>query len=1225
MEYRVLGPLEVLDENGQKLRLGGTQQQSVLASLLLRTGQTVALERLVDGLWEKPPATASRTVQAYISRLRRELPNGAIESRPGGYTLVADGAELDLQTFERRAAEGHAALAAGENERAASLLREALALWRGPALAGLKSEALRREAKRLEELRLGVLEDRIEAELGAGRHGELVPELQGLVAEHPLRERVRAQLMRALYGAGRPGDALAVYREGRRLLVDELGMEPGKELRELEQAILRQDAGLEAPELQRRVAPAEPLAPEPELPIQQTPPRIVRKTVTVLSCDVVGSTALGESTDPEVTRLLLARYFERMKTAVERHGGTVEKFIGDAVMAVFGVPVVHEDDALRACRAAHEMMTQALPELGLQGRIGLNTGEVVTGTEERLATGDALNVAARLQHAAEPGQVLLGEATLGLVRSAVETTALEPLRLKGKAEPVAAYRLLAVHEPSAPDAETTFVGRERELRLVHEAWERALAEQRCELLTIAGEAGVGKSRLVAEAISSIRAQVVQGRCPPYGEGITYWPLVEALKQLEVLPSDPAAAAALRSLLGKSEAGTSAEEIAWAFRKLLEERAPLIVVFDDIQWGEETFLDLIEHVALLSSGAPLLLLCMARPELVDRRSVWPVTLRLEPLPEEQVEELIGERAPAELRERIARAAGGNPLFVSEMLAMAGQAGNEVPVPPTLRALLAARLDQLEPEERLVLERAAVEGEIFHRGAVQALVPEESAVTPRLLSLVRKQLIQPDNPQFPGEDGFRFRHLLIRDAAYDALPKAARAELHERFTVWLKKHGRSLAERDELLGFHLEQAARSKAELGHADWAIAAQAGDRLSRAGRRAFWRGDERAAASLLERALALIQPIRLDIHLEVDLAGTLSDPKRAVAIAEGAAERAAEVGDEAGEALARVEAARNRWAYAADATIEDLERLARRALPLLEANRDHAGLAHVWLALASGVHYLRGRYEECLQASEQMFEHARLAGEEPRSRFGLHDQALVYGPRPADEALRLLDTNVADYASGLARAELLAMLGRFDEAWQAVAESSASYREAIHMGEPLGVLSRVASLAGDDEAAVAYLRKRCDAYEKNGTPRMLSMASPALGRLLCALGRYEEAEPLAELGRKLGDEQDLPTQMLWRQVEALVSASRAQYAPAKQLAKEAVAIGEETDALNMQGDALWDLAEVLCSAGYEQQGMVTLEQALERYERKRNVALAERVQGKLAALRLSRAPTERN
>jgi class 3 adenylate cyclase len=602
--------------------------------------------------------------------------------------------------------------------------------------------------------------------------------------------------------------------------------------------------------------------------------QVQRKTVTVLFCDLTGSTALGETLDPERLRALLARYFERMKAIVERHGGSVEKFIGDAVMAVFGVPVLHEDDALRAVRAAVEMR-DALPELGLRGRIGVMTGEVVTGTQERLATGDAVNVAARLEQAAQPGEVLVGGPTSALVRGATDVEPVEPLELKGKSDPVPAYRLLRVRDAPERRHEALFVGRTGELVILREAWERVRGEQRCELVTITGDAGVGKSRLAVELLASIEATVVRGRCLPYGEGITYWPVVEVLKQLDLPPAEDAAAAAIRSLLGETDSATSAEELAWAFRKAVERAAaerPLVVVFDDIQWGEETFLDLIEHVALLSAGASILVFCMARPELAERRPTWPVTLRLDPLGDEDVDELIPERIPGELRDKIVRAAGGNPLFIEEMVAMAGEAEGDVVVPPTLQALLGARLDQLETGERGVLERGAIEGEVFHQGAVEALAPEETQVTPRLAALVRKALIRSDRPQLPGEDAFRFRHLLIRDAAYDALSKAIRAELHERFASWLEHHGTELVELDEILGYHLEQACRYRAELGTADDGIlAASARRRLTAAGRRAHVRADYGAAVSLFERASALVNPARLDLVLETELIDALS------------------------------------------------------------------------------------------------------------------------------------------------------------------------------------------------------------------------------------------------------------------------------------------------------------------------------------------------------------------
>jgi AAA ATPase domain/Adenylate and Guanylate cyclase catalytic domain len=389
-------------------------------------------------------------------------------------------------------------------------------------------------------------------------------------------------------------------------------------------------------------------------------------------------------------------------------------------------------------------------------------------------TGDAVNVAARLEQAAKPREVLLGEPTLALVREAIEVEPVAPLELKGKAEPVAAHRLVHVGEAPERRHETPFVGRDRELTLIRETWERALTEERCETVTIVAAAGVGKSRLVAEALAPIDAAVARGRCLPYGEGITYWPVIEVLKQLDPVPPDEEAAAAIRSLLDAGETPASAEDIAWAFRKTLEHaasRQPLAVVLDDIHAGEDTFLDLVEHVALLSSGSPILLLCMARPELIERRPAWPVLVQLEPLHPEDVERLIPARLEGSLRDRISRAAGGNPLFVGEMLAMAHaeDGGGRPAVAPG------------------VAGRAARPARGPRAGRARVRCGRGRAVTPRLAALVRKELIAPDKALVQGEDGFRFRHLLMRDAAYDALPKAARADLHARFAGWLEGTG------------------------------------------------------------------------------------------------------------------------------------------------------------------------------------------------------------------------------------------------------------------------------------------------------------------------------------------------------------------------------------------------------------------------------------------------------
>jgi class 3 adenylate cyclase len=944
-----------------------------------------------------------------------------------------------------------------------------------------------------------------------------------------------------------------------------------------------------------------------------------RKVVTVLFCDVVGSTALGESVDPEALQGLLARYFERMKGIVEAHGGTVEKFIGDAVMAVFGVPVTHEDDALRACRAALEMR-QALPELGVAGRIGVETGEVMSGTEERLATGDAVNVAARLEQAAGPGEVVIGTDTLGLVGAAVEVGEKRLLELKGKSRPVAAYPLVAVHEAGERSHSSRFVGRERELQQLSDAWDRALTGPCCELVTVVGDAGVGKSRLVAEALAGFDTRVVRGRCLPYGEGITYWPVVEVVKQLAVLPSDSVAAAAIRSLLGESGVGTSGDEIAWAFRKLLEEQAPLVVVFDDIQWGDETFLDLVESTALLSAGAPLLLLCMARPELVEVRPNWPATLRLEPLPPEQAEALIGDTVSGELRERIAHAAGGNPLFISEMLAMAA-VNEEVEVPPTLKALLAARLDQLDDAERKVLERGSVEGEIFHRGSVQALAPEETQVTTRLAALVRHLLVRPDRAQIAGDDGYRFRHLLIRDAAYDALPKAVRADLHVRFADWLDEHGDALVELDEIAGYHLEQAAGYRAELGYSDPEIANRAADRLAAAGRRASDRQDYRTGTALLSRAAELIRPYRLDVALELEAAWIEGevDAHAALQAVEALAERAEAAGDLSGAMLARAFALSSRMHLGELSGVDEAAELCRAALPLEEERGDPRRLALLWEMLAAAANF-RMQNDDHVHAAQQALRYRRRAGDSPSDVW--IEWPLILGPRPADEAMRMLDELDAlrpKEGGDLPRAALLAMLGRSHEAWP-LAEARSSHLREISgntLQDGHTYLWLIATIEGDRERAC---RHNADMIE------VIVLASPSVAaafqtfqaRELCYLGRPEEAEPFLRQAQAVPPRASV--RVMAPAAEALLVAARGELEQAEALARTAVERAEaETDNVWFQAWTWEDLATVLGRAGRTEEVREALERALAIWERKGCLPCADRIRAQIDPL--GRAP----
>ncbi len=981
--------------------------------------------------------------------------------------------------------------------------------------------------------------------------------------------------------------------------------------------------------------------------------REYRKVVTLLFCDVVGSTALGESTDPEALRGLLGRYFDEMKAIVERHGGSVEKFIGDAVMAVFGVPQLHEDDALRAIRAAVEMR-DALPELGVEARIGVNTGEVVVGTAERLATGDAVNVAARLEQAAGAGEVLLGPETAALVRDAVETEELV-LELKGKSEPLVAHRLISLQAQAPAFArrfDAPLVGRERELRRLQEAFGQAVADRSCQLFTVLGSAGVGKSRLTAEFIGSVDgARVVRGRCLPYGEGITYWPVIEVLKQLppaRELDLDPAALGAIEGLLGDEPSVSATEEIPWALRKLFESAAasaPLVVVFDDIHWAEPAFLDLIEHVADLSRAAPILLLCLARPELLDRQPGWgggklnATTVLLEPLSatqtDELLERLLGEATlGAELHERIRDAAEGNPLFVEEMVAFVEASGDgEVTVPGTIQALLAARLDQLEPAERGVLERGSVEGRTFHRGAVQALAPEETQVESRLTGLVRKELVRPDKAQLTGEDAYRFRHLLIRDAAYEALPKATRAELHELFADWLAEHGTELVELDEILGYHLEQAHRYRTELGDDEHGeLGVRAVKRLASAGRRSLVMGDATGAANLLARAVALAESRgKDDVALLLDLAQALVDlgnHRQALLRREEAVELARSLGDRALELRARCEVdhllAGNDPSFTAEQALER----GREAVRELEQIGDHEGLAAAWNLIAFGEN-LRGTWTGMVTALEHVAEHARLAGNRRRESEVLYflGPATFWGPTPVSVGLPRAEAIVESAGSlkwGKAWASravvgFYGMEGRFEEAREVAARASAVLEE---LGRPIELYTLafwtapLELLAGDPVASEREAAAACDGLEAAGENGFLSTMAAMLADALYAQGRLDDAEAAVQRSRESATSDDFNAQAVWRAAQAKILARRGDFEEGERLAREAIEIIDRSDELSHQGDFRVGLAEVLQLAGRSDESIPILEEALERYEQKENRVAADTTRALLADAR---------
>ena len=971
------------------------------------------------------------------------------------------------------------------------------------------------------------------------------------------------------------------------------------------------------------------------------PPRQVRKIVTALFCDITGSTALGEELDPEVLRGVLNRYFREIRTIIERHGGTVEKFIGDAVMAVFGIPRVQEDDALRAVRAAAEIRSR-LPKVAtdvgvkLRFRTGVNTGSVLTGEGENLAVGDAVNVAARLEQAAEPGEIVLGEETLRLVRDAVEVEALDPLELKGKSEPVSAFRLISVDPAAAGFArhlDVPLVGRGDELRLLREAWDRVVRESGCHLLTLLGAAGVGKSRLVAELVTAIgsEATALRGRCLHYGEGITFWPVVEALMPV----GEPA-----RQVLDRLGSGGSAiaEELFWDVRRVLESlaaQAPVLLHVDDLQWAESMLLDLLDHVADISRGAPILLLCTARPELLEERPGWAggklnaTTLLLESLAATDAEALLdelGDSLEPEARARVIAASEGNPLFLEEMVALAQERGT-VEVPPTIQALLAARLERLGVEERELLERGAVEGEVFHRLAVKALAGERLAaeIELRLAGLVRKELIRPHPSILKGDDAFRFRHLLIRDAAYDTLPKATRADLHERFAYWLEEHAPDLLELDEIAGWHLEQAVRYRQELGQdVNRRMAARAAEHLYASGTRAWSHHDLVAARNLLGRAHSLLGP---DDSARAGIAVSLAEVQVDAGDYAGIDELLAEGGT---DPLAAPIAAVTRMTWLMNVDPEEYFRLIGEELAgvieVLERRGDSRGLAKAHM-LASSSHWMSCQAALTAQEARLAAEYARAAGDEGTRALALgwYAVAIRDSPTPTDELKREFDAIEREQSGPYlaawvdhARTGLAMIEGRFDDAAelnQRAAEAFASLGHRIHMAAIMQDFGRRQLASGNLSGALQTLLEADASLAEAGERSFRSTAQALLGRTYAELGDRDRAQAAVVLAEELGGEGDLSNFIHTHAARMRLALDEGDLIEAERWARSALEVASRTDFVLEQGGAMLDLGGVLAAAGKRAEAIRTYRVALTGFEAKGDKPRAERARKLLAEL----------
>jgi DNA-binding SARP family transcriptional activator len=1204
LSFGVLGPVAAWDGDGE-LSLGGPKQRAVLASMLLRPNELVPTSSLVEALWgAEPPPSAVRVVQGYVWALRRILGKDVLETRPGGYVLRVEPGTFDTRSFEDLREQGRRLLAQGPVEQAAASLRQALALWRGPAFGDLGDAAFAQgEVRRLDELRVETLELRLEAELELGVTAAVVGELEALVQAHPGRDRLRELLMLALCRAGRPGDALALYRRTRAMLADELGLEPSASLRRLEQAIRRHDPALGPV--------ATPYSPPLDAAVE------VRKTVTVVFCD-----SGGES-----------RVFEIVSAVVERYGGSIDWIAGDEAMAVFGIPRVREDDALRAVRAAVELR-DALSGLGVPPRVGMDTGEVLADSAGgAILAGRPVTLARRLVRAAAPGQVLIGESTLPLVAAFADVRRVEP------SAGLNAFRVVAVDAPAERPHTMPFVGRAPELEALRSAWERVLAGRRCELVTVVGDAGIGKSRLAAELVRSLDAAVVRGRCLPYGEAITYWPVVEVLKQLDVLPADHTTADTIRALLDGAGPVPRTEEIARAFRKALETAAagrPLAIVLEDVHWSEEAFLDLVEQVALLSSDAPILLLCLARPELVERRPSLPVTLGLAPLDDVEVGALIPRRIAGRLRERIVRAVGGNPLYLEGLIAMVDDSDGELVVPPTLQAVLAARLEQLDPSEVALLERGAVEGESFHWGAVEHLADGDPHVAQRLVALVRHGLIRRERMLLTGEDGFVFAHQLIRDAAYGRIPKARRAELHERFAAWqAERRGASPVVLHEVLGYHLEQAHRYRAELaedGAAVGLLAKRAAHHLGLAGRHASDRGDADAAVNLLGRATTLLPGDSLErLRLLLPQSYAVHQTGRALEARKlrGELFERATAREERGLAAhARGWELVARLASDPAVDLDEAASICEQALETFAELRDDAGLALSFDGLGR-ICRVRGREAEATDWFERALVHANASGDVATRRLVTQAvaQPLRTGPMPVADAIRrceeLRAENAADQVLDAAIARVLsslyAMACRFDEAracWEQAALVLDETNTLTHSWATRAHAAHAKELAGDRAGAERELRAQWRSFggTLDGAPNMRAMfAAYDLANFYCDEGRWDEAEECLAFQKDVTAPSHVPPAALRLAATARVLARRGALDAAMALAQDAVELAETTDMLNVRAAVWLALAEVQRAAGRTADSEA-LAAALALYEQKGNVVAAARVRGLRAA-----------
>jgi class 3 adenylate cyclase/tetratricopeptide (TPR) repeat protein len=931
---------------------------------------------------------------------------------------------------------------------------------------------------------------------------------------------------------------------------------------------------------------------------------VERKLATVMFADLVGSTELVSAQDPEITRRRVTAFFDAVAGCIETHGGTVEKFAGDAVMAAFGIPQAHEDDAERAVRAALGII-QNTHELGVEARVGIEAGEVVVDeTDSTFATGEAVNVAARLQQAAGPGEILIGESAYRLTDGRLETEQVGPLELRGFRRPIGAYRVLAAFDGptqrvvvSAP-----FVGRDSELELLENTLERTIRDRRPHVFTIYGEPGVGKSRLLREFLAGAEGvTILAGRALPYGEGITYWPLAEMVKAAAgITDDDPMETArdklieccgdeAIAELLGLAsgvmeavEGERGQPEIAWAAREFVDELAdvqPLVLVFEDIHWAEEPLLELIDHLAQWVRERALLILCLARPELLDIRPGWgggrirSTAIELEPLAQEESEELATallaqHDIPEKLTARLLEKTEGNPLYVEETIRMLLEEGADGSdrIPDTLQALIGARIDRLPPGEKILLQRGAVMGRTFFVGAVDHLSAEYDAdeLEDMLDDLLLRDLVtREERSTITGETAYRFKHVLIREVAYGGLSKSSRAEYHTRFAEWLRE--KADKELLEIRAYHLDHACTLYAELdGKPPEELARTAARALQAAGKRALARESNSSARKLLLRAFEL-EPTLERRYLAARAASQLGDlpvvrDEMTIVAEEAAAAGARDIQTRALTALAETVAS-------LDGELARAAELADEALEVVEPD-DHEGRFTALDRRARVARWL-GRLAEAEEFEQQALEEARAAGRKDHEAKAALQLAGIHIGRMEDakaeplidRALELAEHSgslVARASAASSKALLLRARGDLEGAAGWYTKALELYREAASVSDIAWTsrhLGIVAWETGDPEKAERLLRESIRLLAPMRERGTLCESQRYLAQLLLEQGRIDEAEKYALAARETVSAEDTVSRATTRVALAQVRAAQGRHEEAETLFAEALAI----------------------------------------------------------------------